>query len=348
MSDNEVIDFRSDTLTKPTPEMRQAIAEAEVGDDVFGEDPTVNRLEQKVAEILGKEAAVFVTSGSQANQVAIRAQTQPGDELIGAELSHFYRYETGAWAVMSGCSVCFVEADRGVFRGEDVLECIRPGDQHYPISRMVICENTQNRGCGKVWPVDAIQSIRRVADERGLTMHMDGARLWNACVASGLQPIDYTRYFHSVAVCFSKGLGAPIGSAVASTAETIARARRARKMFGGAMRQAGIIAAAAIHALDHHIDRLADDHANARRLAEALAELPGVILDPTLVETNIVLFDVDASLGTGADVVAKMNAVGVRMLAVAPQRVRALTHLDVSAAQTDEAIRRLRTLFGPG
>ncbi len=346
MPNNEVIDFRSDTLTKPTPEMRRAIAEAEVGDDVFGEDPTVNRLEAKVAEILGKEAAVFVTSGSQANQVAIRAQTQPGDELIGAEASHFYRYETAGWAVMSGCSVCFVENDRGVFAGEDVARCIRPGDQHYPISHMVICENTQNRGCGRVWPVEAMASIRRVADERGLIMHMDGARLWNACVASGLAPTDYARYFDSVAVCFSKGLGAPVGSAVVGSKEMIARARRARKMFGGAMRQTGILAAAAIYALDHHVERLADDHANARRLADALAALPGFHLDPSHVESNIVLFDVDPSLGTGAEVAVKMDAVGVKMLALAPQQVRALTHLDVSSAQTDEAIRRLRDLFG--
>jgi threonine aldolase len=345
MPNNDVIDFRSDTLTKPTPAMRRAIAEAEVGDDVFGEDPTVRRLEEKVAEMLGKEAAVFVTSGTQANQVAIRAQTQPGDELIGAEASHFYRYETGAWAVMSGCSVCLVEGDRGVFTGDDVRRCIRPNDQHYPISRLVICENTQNRGCGKVWPMEAIESIRHAADELGLIMHMDGARLWNACVASGRKPIEYARHFDSVATCFSKGLGAPIGSAVAGTKQMIARARRARKMFGGAMRQAGIIAAAAIYALDHHVDRLAEDHANARRLAEALAGMKGILLDPRTVETNIVLLDVEAPLGTAADVVARMDSVGVRMLAVAPMRVRALTHLDVSAAQTDEAIRRLGKLF---
>jgi len=348
MPNSDVIDFRSDTITKPSPEMRRAMAEAEVGDDIFGEDPTVNRLEQKVAETLGKEAAVYVTSGSQANQVAIRSQTQPGDELIGSEASHFYRYETGAAAVLSGCSVCFVRDDRGVFTGEDVLACIRPPDQHYPISRMVICENTQNRGCGKVWPVEAMASIRRVADEKGLLMHMDGARLWNACVASGLRPTDYTKYFDTVSVCFSKGLGAPIGSAVAGSRTVIARARRARKMLGGAMRQAGIIAAGALYALEHNIERLAEDHANARRLAEALAELPGIQLDPAVVETNIVLFDVDPSLGTAQDAVGKMDAVGLKMLAVAPQRVRALTHLDVSSAQTDETIVRLRRLFGKG
>ncbi|MBN1342610.1 MAG: aminotransferase class I/II-fold pyridoxal phosphate-dependent enzyme [Phycisphaerae bacterium] len=348
MPNSDVIDFRSDTVTKPTPEMRRAMAEAEVGDDIFGEDPTVNRLEEKVCEMLGKEAAVYVTSGSQANQVAIRSQTQPGDELIGSEASHFYRYETGAAAVLSGCSVSFVRDDRGVFTGEDVLACIRPPDQHYPISRMVICENTQNRGCGKVWPVEAMASIRRVADEKGLIMHMDGARLWNACVASGLRPTDYTRYFETVSVCFSKGLGAPIGSAVAGPKAVIARARRARKMLGGAMRQAGIIAAGALYALEHNIDRLAEDHANARRLAEALAELPGIQLDPAIVETNILLFDVDPSLGTAQDVVDKMDAVGVKMLAVAPQRVRGLTHLNVSSAQTDEAIVRVRGLFGKG
>lgn len=346
MPSDDVIDLRSDTVTKPSPAMRKAMAEAEVGDDIFGEDPTVRRLEERVAEILGKEAAVYVTSGSQANQVAIRAQTQPGDELIGAEASHFYRYESGAWAVLSGCSVCLVEHRRGVFGGDAVRTCIRPGDQHYPISRMVICENTQNRGCGKVWPVDAMASIRRVADEFGLIMHMDGARLWNACVASGLKPTDYTTYFDSVAVCFSKGLGAPVGSAVAGTREMIARARRARKMFGGAMRQAGIIAAGALYALEHNIDRLAEDHVNARRLAEVIAELPGFSLDPSIVESNIILFDVEPSLGTARDVVARMESVGVRMLAVTPQTVRALTHLDVSSAQTDEAIRRLAALFG--
>ncbi len=346
MPTQQVIDFRSDTLTKPSPEMRRAMAEAEVGDDIFGEDPTVNRLEEKVAEMLGKEAAVFVTSGSQANQIAIRAQTQPGDELIGAEASHFYRYETGAWAVMSGCSVCFVEHERGVFDGEAVREVIRPADQHYPISRMVICENTQNRGCGKVWPMETIQSVRRAADELSLILHMDGARLWNACVASGQEPIDYAKHFDTVATCFSKGLGAPVGSAMAGPKDVIARARRARKMFGGAMRQAGIIAAGALYALENNIERLADDHANAKRLAEALAELSGFELDPADVETNIVLFDVDDSLGTAEEVVAKMDTVGVRMLVVAPRRIRALTHLDVSSEQTDEAIRRLRALFG--
>ncbi len=346
MTDNDVVDFRSDTLTKPTPGMRKAMAEAEVGDDVFGEDPTVNRLEAMLAEMLGKEAAVFVTSGTQANQVAIRAQTQPGDELIGAEASHFYRYETAAWAVMSGCSVCLVDSDRGVFDGEAVANVIRPPDQHYAISRMVICENTQNRGCGKVWPIEPMADIRKVADERGLTMHMDGARLWNACAASGLAPTDYTRYFDSVAVCFSKGLGAPVGSAMASTKEVVARARRARKMFGGAMRQAGILAAAAIYSLEHHRERLTEDHANAKRLAEALADLPGLSIDPTRVETNIILFDVKPALGTAQDLVDRMDAVGVKMLAVAPQTVRALTHLDVSAEQTDEAIRRLQDLLG--
>lgn len=346
MSSDQIVDFRSDTLTKPSPAMRKAMAEAEVGDDVFGEDPTVNRLEEMVAEILGKEAAVYVSSGSQANQIAIRSQTQPGDQLIGAEASHFYRYETGATAVLSGCSVCFTQAERGIFDGDAVRACVRPSDQHYPTSRLVVCENTQNRGCGKVWPVETMASVRRAADEFGLAMHMDGARLWNACVAGGLKPTDYTEYFNTVSVCFSKGLGAPIGSAVAGTKDVIARARRARKMFGGAMRQAGIIAAGGIYALEHNIDRLGQDHENARRLADAIAEIPGFSIDPSIVETNIVLFDVDPSRGTAEDVVAKMDAVGVRMLAVAPRTIRALTHLDVSSGQTDEAIVRIRHLFG--
>jgi threonine aldolase len=346
MANVEVIDFRSDTVTKPTPGMRKAIAEAEVGDDVLGEDPTVNRLEARMAELFGKEAAVFVTTGTQANQTAIRAHTRPGEEIIGAEASHFYRYESGGAAVMSGCSVCLIDAPRGVFSGDDVRASIRPDDQHYPVSRLVVVENTQNRGVGKVWPMETIRSVHQAAKEHNLLMHMDGARIWNACVASGYKPIDYTRYFDSVAACFSKGLGAPAGSIVAGDKAFIVRARRARKMMGGAMRQAGILAAAAIYAVDHHIERLAEDHANARRLAEAIAELPRMILDPKIVESNIVIFDVEPRLGTGADIVAQMNQIGIKMLAVAPQKVRALTHLDVSAVQTDEAIRRLRERFG--
>jgi threonine aldolase len=342
----EPIDFRSDTVTKPTSAMRKAIAEAEVGDDVLGEDPTVNRLEARMAELFGKEAAVFVTTGTQANQVSIRAHTRPGEEIIGAEASHFYRYESGGAAVMSGCSTCLIDAPRGVFTGDDVRASIRPDDQHYPVSRLVVVENTQNRGMGKVWPMEALQDVCRAARENGLLVHMDGARIWNACVASGTRPIDYARCADSVAACFSKALGAPAGSIVVGDKAFIARARRARKMMGGAMRQAGILAAACLYAVDHHVERLADDHANARRLADAVAEIPGFVIDPSLVESNIVIFDVDPSRGTAADIVAQMLTAGVKMLAVAPRKVRALTHLDVTAAQTDEAIRRLRTLFG--
>jgi len=346
MTLSDVIDFRSDTVTKPTPAMRKAIAEAEVGDDVLGEDPTVNRLEARMAELFGKEAAVFVTTGTQANQVAIRAHTRPGEEIIGAEASHFYRYESGGAAGLSGGSGGLRQGDRGVFCGDDVRASIRPADQHYPISRLVIVENTQNRGVGKVWPMEAIQDVHRAAREYGLLMHMDGARIWNACVAGGFKPIDYARYFDSVAACFSKALGAPAGSIVVGDKEFIARARRARKMMGGAMRQAGILAAACLYAVDHHVERLAEDHANAKRLANAIAEIPGFGLDPGIVETNIIIFDVEPRLGTAADIVARLNQVGVKMLAVAPQQVRALTHLDVSAAQIDEAIRRIRECFG--
>jgi len=247
---------------------------------------------------------------------------------------------------MSGCSVCLLQGDRGVFSGDDVRASIRPADQHYPISRLVIVENTQNRGVGKVWPMEAIQDVHRAAREYGLLMHMDGARIWNACVAGGFKPIDYARYFDSVAACFSKALGAPAGSIVVGDKEFIARARRARKMMGGAMRQAGILAAACLYAVDHHVERLAEDHANAKRLANAIAEIPGFGLDPGIVETNIIIFDVEPRLGTAADIVARLNQVGVKMLAVAPQQVRALTHLDVSAAQIDEAIRRIRECFG--
>ncbi len=346
MVSNDFIDFRSDTVTKPTAAMRRAIAEAEVGDDIFGEDPTCNRLEQRMSEMLGKEAAVFVSTGTQANQVAIRSHTRPGDEIIGAEASHFYRYESGGCAALAGCSVALIDCPRGVFTAADVEACIRPDDQHYPISKLVVVENTQNRGCGKVWPMENIEAIRAVCTKRDLRLHLDGARLWNACVASGRKPIEYARHFDSVAMCFSKGMGAPAGSIVAGDKAFIQRARRARKLYGGAMRQVGILAAAALYAIDHHFERLTEDHANAKRLAQAIAELPGMIIDPDFAETNIVIFDVEPSLGTGEDVVAKMKSAGVLMLAIAPQRVRALTHLDVPTAKTDEAIKRLRQLFG--
>ncbi len=336
------VDLRSDTVTRPSAEMRAAIAAAEVGDDVLGDDPTVIRLQTRLAEFLGQEAALYVPSGTMANQVAIRSATEPGDELIIDEATHTYNYETGAPSALSGVSLRLINTPRGVFTPAQVEALVRPDNAHFPHSRVVIVENTNNRGGGTVWPVENVAGIREVADRHGLHVHLDGARLMNACVASGHQPTDYTRHADSVSMCFSKGLGAPVGSIVAGTSAFIARAHRFRKMFGGAMRQAGILAAAALYAMDHNVERLAEDHANARRLAEALAELPGIELDPATVETNIVIFDLDERHGTAAEFVARLRERDVWVLAAAPRRIRAVTHLDVSAAQIDYAVEVVR------
>ncbi|RME36631.1 MAG: aminotransferase class I/II-fold pyridoxal phosphate-dependent enzyme, partial [Planctomycetota bacterium] len=323
--------------------MRRAMAEADVGDDVFGDDPTVNRLQEKVAELLGKEAAVYVPSGSMANQTAIRAQTQPGDEIICHADSHIYHYEAGAPAGLSGCSLRLLAGERGRFTPDDVRAALRPTDSHFPQSRLIVIENTHNRGGGSIWPIEPIEAIRRLADEHGLHMHLDGARLMNACVATGRSPTDYTRFFDTVSICFSKGLGAPVGSAVAGSREVIRRVHRFRKMFGGGMRQAGIIAAGALYALEHHVERLAEDHANARRLAEGIAEIDGLHIDPATVETNIVYFDVGGDR-TAAALCDALRERGVWMLPVGPNRVRAVTHLDVSADGIERAIKALRTV----
>jgi threonine aldolase len=343
---NFIVDLRSDTVTKPTPAMRRAMAEAEVGDDVFGDDPTVNRLQEKVAALLGKEAAVYMPSGTMTNQTAIRAQTEPGDEIICHSDSHIYNYEGGAPCALSGCSLRLLEGPHGQFDAGQVRAAIRdPNNVHFPRTRLIVVENTQNRGGGSIWPLDRIAAIRKVADENGIAMHLDGARLMNACVATGLAPTDYTRCFETVSTCFSKGLGAPIGSAVAGTAEMVKRIRRFRKMLGGGMRQAGIVAAAAIYALDHHVERLAEDHANARRLAEAIDEMPDVSIRPEEVVTNILYFDVDPSIGTAAEFRDRLRAEGVWVNATGPQRIRAVTHLDVNAAGIDRAISVMRRLL---
>jgi threonine aldolase len=339
-----VVDLRSDTVTRPTPEMRAAIASAEVGDDVLGDDPTINRLQEHMAGFLGKEDSLYVPSGSMANQVAIRSVCEPGDELIIDESTHTYNYETGGPSALSGVSLRIVPGKRGIFTARDVENAVRASNVHFPHSRAVIVENTNNRGGGSIWPVANVAEIRRVADRHNLHVHIDGARIMNACVANGHKPTDYTQYADSVSMCFSKGLGAPVGSIVAGPRPFIDRCRRFRKMFGGAMRQAGILAAAALYAIEHNVERLADDHANAKRLAEALANLPAITLDPATVETNIVIFDIDPSLGTAADFVARLRDHDVWLLPISAQRLRAVTHLDVSSEQIDRAIGVFREL----
>lgn len=324
--------------------MWEAMRRAELGDDVLGDDPTVMALEAKIAEMLGKPTACFVPSGTMANQTAIRALAEHGDEVVAHRDSHVVHYETGAVAALAGVQVFPLDGPGGLFDAKDVAAAVRPGDSHYPKTSLVIVENTHNRGGGTVWPQARFAEVCAAATAHGLRVHLDGARLFNACVAALCRPLEYTRHVDTVSVCFSKGLGTPAGSAVAGSVETIRRVRRFRKMFGGAMRQSGLLAAAAIHALDHHVERLAEDHANARRLAEGLAGVTGVRIDPAAVQTNMVFFELDRGAGGGGVTgdpgafCAALEEQGVRMMPMGPRRVRAVTHLDVGAAEIDRAI----------
>jgi threonine aldolase len=340
-----VIDLRSDTVTRPTPAMRQAMSAAEVGDDVLGDDPTVLKLQERIAQIMGKEAAVFVPSGTMANQASIRAHTEPGDEVIAHVDSHIINYETGAPAALSGVMIRAATGPRGLFDADQLDGLVRPDSSHFPHSRLVVVENTQNRGGGAIWPMEQVERVTRRARELGLKLHLDGARIWNACAATGRTPVEYAKNFDTVSCCFSKGLGAPAGSAVCGDRAIIARVHRFRKMFGGAMRQAGILAAAALHALDHHRQRLAEDHENARRLGEGLGQVPGLSI-PMPVETNMVFFDIDRGLGTAAQVCERLKARGVLALPTLPQRVRLVCHLDVKADMVGRAIRAIAEAAG--
>jgi threonine aldolase len=337
-----VIDLRSDTVTRPTPAMRAAMQAAEVGDDVFDEDPTVNRLQERLAELLGKEATLFVPSGTMSNQIGIRAHTQPGDELLCEAGCHIYNYEAGGPAVLSGVTCRTIEGEHGILDVRQLADKVRPVNEHLVRTRLVCLENTHNRGGGRIYPIEKIRAISVWARQHGLMVHLDGARLWNAVVAAGTPPAEWARHFDTVSVCFSKGLGAPVGSALAGPRELIARARFIRKLFGGGMRQAGVIAAAALYALEHHIDRLAEDHRNARVLAEAIADTPGLCLDPPDVQTNLIFFHIDPDLGTAKDVAAALKQRGVRVHPTGPQTIRACTHLDVSAAQAERAAETIR------
>src|SRR5262245_27380535 len=344
------IDLRSDTVTRPTPGMRAAMHAAEVGDDVFREDPTVNALEERVAALLGKEAALFVPSGTMSNQAGIRAHTQPGDELLCDANAHIYLYEAGGPAVLSGVTCRTVEGDCGVLDVTQLEGKVRPINDHMVRTRLVCLENTHNRGGGRVYPLEKIQAIHAWARQHNLLMHLDGARLWNAVVATGVAPATWAGYFDSVSVCFSKGLGAPVGSALAGGRDFIARARRVRKLFGGGMRQAGVLAAAALYALAHHVQRLAEDHANARVIAQALADTPGLRLTPPEVETNLIWFEADPDLGGAREVADALKQRGVLVHVAGPQTLRACTHLDVSAAQAERAadvVRRALARLAP-
>jgi threonine aldolase len=341
----EFIDLRSDTVTKPTPAMRRAMAEAEVGDDVFGEDPTVNALQEKVAALLGKEQALFVPSGTMANQLAIKAHTQPGDEVILEASAHPYNFEGGAGAMLSGVQFFCLPGVRGILEASQVEEAVRPLDHHFAVSRLLCLENTHNRGGGSVYPLKNIAAISQLAHSKGLLVHLDGARLWNASVATGLEPAQIAQWADSVSVCLSKGLGAPVGSLVAGSADFIDRVHRFRKMFGGGMRQAGILAAAGIHALDHHLERLADDHRNAKKLAVGLSEMKGVTIDPDLVETNIIIFDVTPSGMTALQAAESMKNKGMLIHAFGKTQIRLVTHLGISSEDMEKALETFRMVF---
>jgi threonine aldolase len=335
-----MIDLRSDTVTKPSPGMRRAMVEAEVGDDVFGEDPCVNRLQEMAAQLLGKEAALFVPSGTMANQLCIKVHTQPGDEIIMERTNHPFNSESGGIAALSGVQVNLIDGQRGVITAAQVARAIRRGDGvHNPPTRLVCLENTHNRGGGNVYPLETIREISDVAQQHGLARHLDGARLLNACVASGLPATEFTQYFDSCTLCLSKGLGAPVGSVIAASAEFIRRALRYRKMFGGGMRQAGIIAAAGIYALEHNVERLAEDHQHAKLLAERISSARGLRLNPQEVETNIFFLQLDPTE-------ASLDAPGLQralrahdVLANASDQysMRLVTHLDVTRAQVEQA-----------
>jgi threonine aldolase len=344
---SKMIDLRSDTVTRPGPGMRRAIAEAVVGDDVFGDDPTVIALEERVASLFGTDASLFVPSGTMANQVALACLTQPGDEVILDRQCHIFNYEVAAAPALSGLQFNPLDGKTGVITADMIRPHIREANLHCPVTRVIAVENTHNRAGGHVFPFEEMKRIKALADSRGLKVHLDGARLANAVVASGVSFREYVACADTVNMCFSKGLGAPVGSIVAGTADVIRKARRKRKQFGGGMRQAGILAAAALYALDHHVDRLKEDHDNARRLGEAIESADGLELVYP-VETNIVIFRVDERFGTVGAFLSRLKEQGVLAAPFGPSWIRMVTHLDVSAGDIATVVDVLKHLKPAG
>lgn len=334
------VNLFSDTQTQPTEAMRRAMAEAEVGDEQRFADPTVNALQERVAELLGHEAALFLPSGTMCNAIALRLHVGPGgDEVILDRTAHPALYEAGGPAAISGAMLRPLDGDGGIFTPEQVEESVHPqGDRYAPRSRLVSVEQTTNVGGGRVWPLETIEGVLRVARDHGLAAHLDGARLMNAVVASGVPASDYAKGFDTAWIDFTKGLGAPVGAVLAGSRELIDEAWRYKQMWGGAMRQAGIVAAAGLHALDHHVERLAEDHTNARRLAEGLAGIEGIEIDPSRVETNIVIFEVDGAL----ELCGALWDAGVELSPLGPRRLRAVTHLDVDGEGVEIALEAIR------
>lgn len=342
-----MVELRSDTTTRPTPAMRAAMAAAEVGDDVFGEDPTVNRLEAMAAARMGKAAGLLVASGTMGNLVALLAHCGRGDEVILGDQSHTYIYEAGGSAAVGGIHPRAIPTQPDGTLGLAAIEAaVRPDNVHFPPTRLICLENTHNRCGGAVLDIGYLHAVRQLADRHGLAVHLDGARLYNAAAALGVAAGDLAAQVDSVTFCLSKGLAAPIGSVVCGSADFVARARRARKLLGGGMRQAGVIAAAGIVALETMVERLADDHANARRLAEGLVEMPGVVLDPTQVRTNIVIFELHRADMTPEGLVAALDARGVRILTIGGARLRAVTHYEVTRDGVEAALGVIGEVLG--
>jgi threonine aldolase len=336
------VDLRSDTVTRPTPAMRRAMAEAEVGDDVFGDDPTVRLLEEETAALLGKEAGLFVPSGTMGNQISVAVHTERGDEVICEATCHIFLYEGGGPALLSGVQLHPLTGERGLITLEQLRGAVRDADVHFPVSRLLCLENTHNRAGGRVLPLAALETLTAGAKGHGLKTHLDGARIWNAAAASGIAEDRWASSFDSVQVCYSKGLGAPVGSCVTGTRVWVERARHYRKRFGGGMRQAGIIAAGALHALRHHRARLAEDHARAGRLAAELAGLPGFAVDPAETETNIVVARLAPGAASPQRWVDALRARGVAVVRFGPSALRMVTHLDVDDDALDFAVRAVR------
>lgn len=341
-----MIDLRSDTVTRPTAGMREAMYRAEVGDDVIDVDPTLDQLQKRTAELLGKQAAIFMPSGTMTNQIALRVHCSPGDEFLCDSDCHIYNYEQGAFAQLSGLVAKTIQGKQGVLTLDDLQGAVRPINEHMVQTRLLCLENTHNRGSGKVQPQSHVEQVCKWAHGSGLQTHLDGARLFNASVATGLSLKDLAAPFDSVSVCFSKGLGAPIGSCLAGTHELVSKARRARKLFGGGMRQVGVVASAALYAMDHHVERLAIDHAHAKLLAQAVREFDFLKVMGDEPETNILIFHVSERWGTAQKFASDLEKQGVRVMAFSPVAIRMVTHLDVSHDQIQRACEAIRSVAG--
>lgn len=337
------IDLRSDTITKPTREMRQAMLEAEVGDDVFGEDPTVNKLQEKCAQLSGKEKALYVPSGCMANQLAVKAHTQPGDEVICESECHIFNYETAAPAILSNVQMMTVRGKYGVMQPEEIKKFVRTGEYYFPRTRLICLENTHNRAGGVIQPLEVIKKISEFAKANDIKMHMDGARIFNASVETGISVKEYASYFDSISFCFSKGLGAPVGSILCGPADFITIAHKWRKIIGGGMRQAGVIAAAALYALENNTARLKEDNDKAKYFAEEISKIKEISINLEMVHTNIVIFA--NSKYSKPDLISKLKEKGVFISAGSFENLRAVFHLDVTMEEVKEAVNIFRTLF---